>query len=263
MSVNEFKSTSRDPAAAVQRAGGESESVDIAQLLQKIDYLEAASRSVAHDLRNPLCAVDGLVRLLLDAHEGALTSEVREYIVCIGRAVGELSAMLDGLRSLSNTAVDPLNVVTVDLTQIARGIATHLARRHAHGVKFVVAPIPEVRSDRRLLTIAMHNLLSNAWTFTARSPAATVEVGGATDKAGNVTCFVRDNGVGFSPQAAEKIFLPFKRLNSARSFGGSGIGLATVKRIFDHLGGRVWAQGSPGEGATFYFTLPAQRGQAN
>lgn len=119
-----------------------------------------------------------------------------------------------------------------------------------------------VCSDGRLLMIAMHNLLSNAWTFTEQSQAATVAVGGATDAEGNVTCFVRDNGVGFSPQAAEKIFLPFKRLNAARPFEGSGIGLATVKRIFDHLGGRVWADGCPGKGATFYFTLPALRGNA-
>lgn len=250
-----------EPVRSATQPGADTGGPDpVASLQRKVEYLEAFCRSVAHDLRNPLYAVDGFVHLLLDSDEGKISHENREYVAYIGRAIAEIAAMLDGLRSLSDTAARALTLDTIDLAAIARNVAASLANRHAHGVAFTVLDMPPVFSDARLMAIVMHNLLGNAWKFTAHADAAAVNLGGFVSADGSVTCFVRDNGVGFDTAAAETIFLPFKRLHAATAFEGSGTGLATVKTIFDRLGGRVWAEGTPGQGATFYFTLPARSG---
>lgn len=228
-----------------------------AKLVQQIEDLETFCRSVAHDLRNPLFVVEGFARLLLQSHAPALSHEAQQHLQCITRGVAQLSGMLDGLRALSEVCRNALRLETFDLAAMAREVAAQLACRYPQrDVAFTIEALPPLASDPRLLRIVLQNLLDNAWKYTAHAAQAAVHLGSTTHADGSVTYYVRDNGIGFAPSAAAQIFLPFKRLSSANGFAGSGIGLASVKRIVDKLGGRVWAQATPGSGATFYFALP-------
>ena len=145
----------------------------------------------------------------------------------------------------------------MDLAALARVVAEELARRHPeHPVAFSAPPELLVSADRRLLQVVLENLLGNAWKFTSRTYEARVECGVEAGPRGNAY-FVRDNGAGFDMAYAERLFSPFQRLHTEQEFSGTGIGLATVQRVVDRHGGRVWAQGEVGKGATVYFTLPA------
>lgn len=223
---------------------------------QKITDLEMFCHTVAHDLRSPMHAIEGYVHLLLQSHTPELSRSAREDLMGIARGVHRLSGMLDGLLDLSKSAQYKPQVETVDMTAIAHELATELSRDAAGRLVTVnVADMPAAQADPRLMRIALQNLMENAWKYTARTPLAKVEVGAVDAGGGDVQYFVRDNGVGFPASEAANAFLPFKRLSSAAGFAGSGVGLATVKRIIECHGGRVWAESSPGEGSTFYFTL--------
>jgi signal transduction histidine kinase len=149
----------------------------------------------------------------------------------------------------------PIGTVMSRLSRARELLQQRLGAAKQRKVNVTVGTLPPVKADPRLMRVALQNLLDNAWKYTARAPAARIEVGSFNDAGGGVTYFVRDNGVGFAAKDAEQAFLPFKRLSRAAEFPGSGMGLATVKRIFDQLGGRVWAESKPGEGATFFWAL--------
>lgn len=227
-----------------------------AGMQQKIDDLELFGHSVAHDLRGPMHAIECFVQVLLQTHTPELSRAAREDLMGVVRGVHRLSGMLDGLLDLSKSAQDAPQLATVDVTAMAREVAAELAQRSAGRMVMVnIAEMPPAKADPRLLRIALQNLLENAWKYTARAPLAVVEVSAADAGEDGIAYCVRDNGIGFAAHEAATAFLPFKRLSTSAGFAGSGVGLATVKRIIERHGGRVWAESSPGEGASFYFTL--------
>jgi PAS domain S-box-containing protein len=222
--------------------------------------LEAFAYSVSHDLRAPLRAIDGFSQALLDDWGHQVGAGGQEHLKRVRAATQRMGQLIDDLLELSRVTRAQLQRQGVPLSSLARSIGENLKRvQPGRDVEFVVAPAPEAHGDVRLLEVALENLLTNAWKFTARQTQARVEFG-ALEAEGQPVYFVRDNGVGFDPNYAGRLFTAFQRLHTEAEFPGTGIGLATVHRIIQRHGGRVWAEGAVGGGATFYFTLPAGKG---
>ena len=222
------------------------------------DELEAFSYSVSHDLRAPLRGLDGFSQVLLKEHADRLDEEGRDYLQRIRAAAQRMASLIDDLLRLSRFGRAALDRQAVDLSAMARDIAGAL--READGdrvVAFEIEPGMVDVGDERLLRVALENLLGNAWKFSAKRPRARIGFGRAVVD-GVRAYAVHDNGAGFSMAHAEKLFVPFQRLHPASQFEGTGIGLATVRRIIRRHGGQIWARGTPGDGATFTFTLSAQ-----
>jgi signal transduction histidine kinase len=217
--------------------------------------LEAFSYSVSHDLRAPLRAIDGFCEILLTEHASALDGQGRHCLERVRSGTQRMAQIVDDLLSLSTLTRASLSRVGVDLSDLARKILLDLKGRDpGRTVQSRVSEGLVAQADPRLLRVMLENLLGNAWKFTSKQPAATIEVG-RVERAGESVFFVRDNGAGFDMEHAERLFTPFQRLHSADQFEGTGIGLATVHRVVTRHGGRVWAEASPGQGATLFFTL--------
>jgi light-regulated signal transduction histidine kinase (bacteriophytochrome) len=217
--------------------------------------LEAFAYAVSHDLRAPLRSMSGFSQILQETAPPGLDEKSRHYLQRIHDASVRMSSLIDDLLNLSRIGRSELTARPINLSQIAAEAAAAVRERHpTRDVQLEIAPEMEVSADPRLLRIALENLLSNAWKYTARCPQARVSVGTQAGDHGAVY-FVRDNGVGFDMKYADKLFVPFQRLHPEAEFPGSGIGLVTVQRILARHGGRVWADAKPDEGATFYFTL--------
>jgi light-regulated signal transduction histidine kinase (bacteriophytochrome) len=227
-----------------------------AQLESANRELEAFSYSVSHDLRAPLRAVDGFSRALLEDHGDRLDEAARAGIDRIRGAARRMSQLVDALLQLARVTRSDLHRAPIDVTALVSSIADELRQREAApAVDFAIAPNLRASADRRLLLVLFQNLFENACKFSNGRAGARVECG-VTTRDGHAAWFVRDNGVGFDMAYAHRLFGPFQRLHSEAEFPGSGIGLATVQRIVHRHGGRIWAESRPGEGATFYFTLP-------
>jgi PAS domain S-box-containing protein len=217
--------------------------------------LEAFSYSVSHDLRAPLRAIDGFSQALVEDHARELGAEARVYLDRVRAAVQRMGILIDDLLELSRVSRAAMHVGDIDLSAMASEIvADHRVAEPRRRVDVEIAPGLVATGDARLLAVAFTNLLDNAWKYTGRTANARIEVGAEATN-GERVFFVRDNGVGFDMQYADKLFGAFQRLHSERDFPGTGVGLATVARIIQRHGGRVWAEGAPGQGATFYFTL--------
>jgi two-component system NtrC family sensor kinase len=217
--------------------------------------LEAFSYSVAHDLRTPLRSVDGFSQALLEDYTDKLDDVGKQYLRYVRESAQQMGQLIDDLLSLSRVTRGDFEREQVDLTAITSSVATRLQKRHAgRKVELVVADGLVAAGDVRLLTIALENLLGNAWKFTSKRANARIEVGSSNNR-GRRTYFVRDNGAGFDMTYASKLFGVFQRLHSVSEFEGTGIGLATVDRVVRRHGGRIWAEGEVGSGATFFFTL--------
>jgi len=225
------------------------------ELERKNKELEAFSYSVSHDLRAPLRGISGFSQLLLEECTDQLSPKVQDYLRRIHAAGERMGQLIDDLLELSRVSRSELKRRPVDLSKVAHTVADELEKRHPERrVAVLIEDSLMVDVDARLMRIVFDNLFGNAWKFTAKTPGARVEVGAAASPKGH-TYFVRDNGVGFDMAFAHKLFGPFQRLHSSADFPGTGIGLATVQRIIDRHGGRVWAEAAVGEGATFFFTL--------
>ncbi|WP_051675899.1 PAS domain S-box protein [Polaromonas glacialis] len=223
------------------------------------EELEAFSYSVSHDLRAPLSTIDGFGSLLARQLAGEGNEKVRHYLTRIRHGVAQMGRLIEDLLSLAQVTRTRLCYTQVDLSAMARRIlADWQVRQPARVVTTQVEAGLLVHADEALLRVVMENLLGNAWKFTGLQAQARISIGQQPDVAGQPVFFVRDNGAGFDMAHAEKLFLPFERLHAAPEFPGSGIGLATVSRVIGHHGGRLWADATPGLGATFYFTLPRQ-----
>lgn len=222
-----------------------------AQLTAANKELESFNYSVSHDLRSPLRSISGFSQALLRDYHDRLDDAARGYCDRIDNAAQRMSAIIDAMLNLSRTTLADLKLGEVDLSELARSIDAEL-REAEPGRRLVceIASGMKVAGDKSLLRIALQNLLSNAWKFTAARAEARVEVG-YDDEAG--AFFVRDNGNGFDMMYADKIFRPFQRLQPQEGFAGTGIGLALVQRVMQRHGGRVWARSRPGQGATFFF----------
>jgi light-regulated signal transduction histidine kinase (bacteriophytochrome) len=217
--------------------------------------LEAFSYSVSNDLRAPLLAFDGLSQALLTDYESQLDDRAKDYLQRMRGASQRMGSVFDGLQALFRVTAGEIHRERVDISAMAAEIADEMrASNHDRQVTVTVAPDLTVSSDARLMRILLGNLISNAWKFTSPKPAATIDVGGEHVD-GEDRLFVRDNGVGFDMLYSHKLFGAFQRLHSQSEFPGMGIGLATVRRIVNRHGGRCWAEGAVGEGATFYFVL--------
>ena len=217
--------------------------------------LEAFSYSVAHDLRAPLRAIDGFSLALEEDCGDKLDKGARDHLDRVRSAARQMGHLIDGLLGLSQVTRGELRREKVNLTRIAAESGKRL--REAQPDRRVDLRVQEGlvgEGDPNLLAAALNNLLGNAWKFTGKRADVRIEVGKAVER-GETVFFVRDNGVGFDQAYAHKLFGAFQRLHGATEFEGTGIGLATVQRIVRRHGGRIWAEGEVGRGATFYFTL--------
>lgn len=217
--------------------------------------LEAFTASVSHDLRSPLTTIAGQAGLLELSLPNA-TEEQRRRLARIQGSVKQMSELIDALLALSRISRHTLHREIIDVTALAESIVQDLRQKDpARNVEVEIQPGMTVHGDRRLINDLFINLLANAWKFTARAANARIEVG-QSQHGSMATLFVRDNGAGFDMAHEQKLFKPFQRLHGAAEFEGTGVGLATVARIIDRHGGRIWAEGKPGAGAVFYFTMP-------
>ncbi len=217
--------------------------------------LEAFSYSVAHDLRSPLRSVDGFSEILEEEYADRLDETGRDYIGRIRRSAQRMGTLIDDLLRLARITQGGLSLSRVNLSDIAAEISDELQRGPSgRRAEFMIAPDILASGDARLLRVVLENLLSNAWKFTASQPVACIEFG-SEPMGGQTVLYVRDNGVGFDMAYAGKLFGAFQRLHGADEFPGTGIGLATVQRIVNKHGGRIWAEAALGKGATFRFIL--------
>lgn len=217
--------------------------------------LESFSYSVSHDLQSPLQRVGSYARLLQQELAALPQGAAQHYLARIQANADAMSELIRGLLALAHVSEVDLIRTTVNLSDLATEILQQLAAEQPRrGVQWTVQPGLAVVGDARLVRSVLENLIGNAWKFTAREPHPRVEVGGSRERG---EYFVRDNGCGFDMAYADRLFGTFQRLHGADEFPGTGIGLATVARAISRQGGKVWAQAAPGEGATFYFTLPA------
>jgi signal transduction histidine kinase len=229
-----------------------------AELEAANDELEAFCSSAAHDLRTPLRAIIGLTDVLLDERATHVPPEVRHSLGSIRAGSTQMSQLINDLLSFSRLGRQELSRHHVSAVSACEGAVQDLANdRRGREIELRIGPLPEVFADPALLRVVFVNLLSNAFKYSRDRRPAIVEVG-TTTVAGEATpaIFVRDNGVGFDLNNAAKLFGVFQRLHHAHEFEGTGVGLATVRRIIERHGGRIWPEAAPDQGATFYFTLP-------
>jgi signal transduction histidine kinase len=217
--------------------------------------LEAFSYSVAHDLRGPLQHINNIGFLLQHSSEG-LNAEGRMLIDRLLEGAKRMSGLIDDLLNLSRASSHPLHRTLIDLSEIAEATAARLqADSHGRQVNFKVAKGARVVADDGLMQVVFDNLLGNAWKYTSKQQSPEIEFGYTEDASGTVY-YVRDNGAGFNPRYADRLFRPFQRLHSQSEFAGTGVGLATAYRIITRHGGKIWATGNVDQGATFFFTVP-------
>jgi signal transduction histidine kinase len=218
--------------------------------------LEAYSYTISHDLRAPLRAINGFTAILLEEHAGELSASAGDFLRRVGASGKHMSVLVDDLLAFSRLGRQALRKQSVDTTQVARQ-AWDQVRAGADGrpVDIHIADLPISESDPVLLEQVFANLLSNALKYSRGRPSTTIEVGAQVDRSGEAVFYVKDNGVGFDMQYVGKLFRVFERLHRNDQYEGTGVGLATVQRIVQRHGGRVWAEAAPDKGATFYFTL--------
>jgi signal transduction histidine kinase len=218
--------------------------------------LEAFSYSVSHDLRAPLRAMDGFSRILARQYENLLDDDGRHLLERVRQNAEQMAELIDDMLRLSRITRAELRITRVDLTGMAREILETMHTAEPNRIVDIkITSGLRVNADERLLRVALENLIGNAWKFTSKTEKACIEIG--VDVVGNEPIFfVKDNGVGFNMDYANKLFGPFQRLHTVEEFPGTGIGLAIVQRIFNRHGGKIWAESKPGEGASFFFTLP-------
>ena len=218
--------------------------------------LEAFSDSLAHDLKTPLLTVTNFSYYLSESLQDSLEGTQADHLERILAAGQQMMHIIEDLRDLADVGRVDIRQDDVDLTSFGRGIMDDLrALAPDRVVNFEAAPDIMALGDATLLRLLLTNLLQNAWKYTGDKPGARIELGVIEDETDVPVYFVRDNGIGFDNVHREKIFRAFERLDTVGDIAGSGLGLATVDRIVHRHGGRMWAEGTPGEGAVFYFTL--------
>jgi two-component system NtrC family sensor kinase len=237
-----------------------------AELVEELEYknqeLEAFSYSVSHDLRAPLRSIDGFSQALLEDCGESLDETARGYLRRIKTAGDRMSELIEDMLQLSRVSRAEVNRKSVDISALAQAVADNLTQQNPERkVSLQIQPGLQAEADAGLMKVLFENLLGNAWKFTQRAERACIEVK-LESSADEFIFLVKDNGAGFDMAYASRMFQPFQRMHSASDFPGTGIGLATVRRVVDHHGGRVWAEGTVGAGATFFFTIPAPRNKS-
>ena len=228
-----------------------------AELRLSNQELEAFSYSVSHDLRSPLNTIDGFSRLLAKQISADASVKAMHYLSRIHAGVAQMGQLIEDILSLAQVSRVQLRHESIDLSALAaKSVEALRVRDPEREVSVHIDSDLQAFGDSRLVSVVMENLLGNAWKFSSQRADASIDVGQTIDAAGQVAFFVRDNGAGFDMAYADKLYRAFQRLHTAAEFPGTGIGLATVNRIIARHGGRLWAQSSPGQGASFFFTLP-------
>lgn len=230
------------------------------------ENLDAFASSVAHDLNAPARHIAGYARLVLQRHGAELGAEAERHVRVIAEAGEHMGRLITDLLAFSRLARSELQRGPVDLGALATRVWSELKvqvsasekDQSARSISCSIGELPVVRGDEAMLRQVFFNLLTNAVKYTRGKASAIIEVGTAAPKDDSVVLYVRDNGIGFDTRHAEKLFGMFQRLHSAEEFEGNGVGLAHVRRILQRHGGRIWAEAEPGQGATFWFTLPRE-----
>jgi signal transduction histidine kinase/DNA-binding NarL/FixJ family response regulator len=229
------------------------------QLAHANRELEAFSYSVSHDLRAPLQHISGFAALMQEDGSSSLSAESQECLDRILAGTKQMRQLIDDLLRLAKFSQVELKSEVVSLSEIAASVTAELkSRQPERRVEFRIEEGLEVRGDPGLLRVTLENLIQNAWKYSSKQQQALIEFGSQLSPEGKAY-FVRDNGVGFEPKYADRLFAPFRRLHMPEEFPGHGVGLATVRRIIHRHGGRIWAEAEPEKGATFYFTLETVR----
>jgi signal transduction histidine kinase len=219
--------------------------------------LEAFSYSVSHDLRAPLRHVTGFVELLNKRDQSALDDKSRHYLEVISSAAVKMGALIDDLLEFSRMGRAEMLTSRIDMAALVRKVIDELSSQTAgRNIVWEIEPLPVVAGDAAMLRLALLNLIGNALKFTRAQSPAVIGIGAATGHPDEIDFFIRDNGAGFDMRYVEKLFGLFQRLHDPEQFEGTGIGLANVQRIVRRHGGRAWAEGKVGGGATFWFSLP-------
>lgn len=227
-----------------------------AQLEAANQELEAFSYSVSHDLRAPLRSIDGFSVALLERYDSHLDDKGKHYLQRVRAATQKMGELIDDLLKLSRVTRSEMVYQAVDLSAMVQTIALDLRQMQPERqVDLIVASGVVTQGDPKLLMVVLENLLNNAWKFTSKAVYAKIEFGTLSRTDGTTAYFISDNGAGFNMAYGKKLFEAFGRLHNADEFPGTGVGLATVKRIVQRHGGQVWAEGAVGQGARFYFTL--------
>jgi light-regulated signal transduction histidine kinase (bacteriophytochrome) len=226
-------------------------------LRQSNQELEAFSYSVSHDLRSPLSTISGYSNFLAKDLAGNASEKAQRYLASIQASAAQMGQTIEVLLALAQVSQTLMRSETVDLTLMARSI---LDERQAlvpeRQITTHIESGLQAHGDARLFRVVMENLLENAWKFSSQKIQAQIRVGQQSEAGKPPVFFVRDNGIGFDMAYADQLFKPFQRLHAVSEFPGTGIGLTTVSRVIRRHGGRIWAESTPGCGASFYFTLP-------
>src|SRR5262249_38120861 len=226
------------------------------RVAERTAELEAFSYSVSHDLRTPLLTIDGFSRMLLEDYSDQLDAEGQRLLKTICSNSQNMGRLIDDLLAFSRLGRQEMRPAEIKMSELAAAVCAELtATAPDRKLQFNLQPLPPAHGDQSMIRQVFVNLLSNAVKFTAPKEVAVIERGAAGEENQNVYC-VKENGVGFEMKYADKLFGVFERLHSDDEFAGTGVGLAFVQRILSRHGGRVWAEGKVGEGATVYFMLP-------
>jgi light-regulated signal transduction histidine kinase (bacteriophytochrome) len=225
------------------------------QLASTNRELDAFAYSVSHDLRAPLRGIDGFSLALIDDYGGCLNDEAKDYLRRIRNGCVRMGELIDVMLRLSRITRGEIHRMPVNLGEMARQVAEELQQGEPdRSVEFVIHPVEDVYADPALFRSVLDNLIGNAWKYSRNNTDARIEFGSMKND-GETNFYIKDNGAGFNMEYADKLFSPFQRLHRSDEFEGIGIGLASVQRIVLRHGGRIWAKGDEGKGATFFFTL--------
>jgi light-regulated signal transduction histidine kinase (bacteriophytochrome) len=258
-----LRSLSRARAAAGTRALNAALEAKVARLTAELAAgnreLESFSKAVSHDLRSPLHSITGWTEALAEDYADKLDDQGKTYLNTIRQEVGRMDRLIDALLQLSRVTRAEMHAEPLNLSEIVTELVGPLRQAQPErNVRITIQPGIMAPGDPVLIRLALQHLLRNAWTFSSLTPEAVIQFG-AREVNGTPAFFVRDNGAGFDMAYADRLFIPFQRLHRQTDFPGIGMGLAIAHRIITRHGGRLWAEGKPGEGATFLFTLPGER----
>jgi signal transduction histidine kinase len=229
------------------------------KLTESAKELEAFAYSVSHDLRAPLRHLDGFLSLLIKRSYSNLDDSAKHYVDCTLEASKRMGQLIDDLLQFSRLGRDEIHKAPVDLNDIVEQVRKELEpETRDRSIHWKLSRLPKVAADQAMLRQVIENFVANALKFTRHSPTAEIEIGCNSEPTGELVFFIRDNGVGFDMRYYSKLFEIFQRLHGEQEFEGTGMGLAIVRRVVERHGGRVWAEGAVGAGATFYFSLPLE-----